>query len=126
MKRLILTIVFPILFSPFIGIYADETYQINIEQVLSHGTHLGIPFIPADQPDVYYDDDTDEIIIDGTGYSTYYDVEIFCCDDGLLVLQDTVNGNYDTIDVSSLPDGEYQIVITSSYDNQYEGYFIKN
>ncbi len=90
------------------------------------GIHSGIPFIPADMPEVYYDDDTDEIIIDGTGDAAYYDVDIFCCDDGLLVLQDTVNGNYDTIDVSSLPDGDYQIVITSSYDNEYEGYFIKN
>jgi hypothetical protein len=34
-----------------------------------------------------------------------------------------VNGNYDTIDVAPLPDDDYEIVITSSYNNVFEGYF---
>ena len=122
MKRLL----FFVLMSNMVVFGLLARRQINLSQSGQVPHHLEIPFIPADQQEVYYDDDTDEIIIDGTGDASYYDVDIFCCDDGLLVLQDTVNGSYDTIDVSSLPDGDYQIVITSSYDNEYEGFFIKD
>ncbi len=122
MKRVLLLLALLVVATP---LFADRNQQVVPLNPKKIG-HLGIPFIPADQPEVYYDNVTQVIIIGGTGDATYYDVDIFCCDDGLLVLQDTVNGSYDTIDVSSLPDGDYQIVITSSYDNEYEGYFIKD
>ena len=123
MKRLFLTLVSFVFVSPFIVIYADETYQINIQHVPNHGTHSGQPLFPADQPDVYYNDVTQVIIIDGTGYSTYYNVEITSLSTFNVMISTCVNGNYDTIDVASLPDDNYEIVITSSYDNVFEGYF---
>ena len=87
------------------------------------GVHSGIPFVPMDMPYVYYDDVTDEIIIDGNGYSAYYDVEIVSESTLLTVLSANVDGDYDTIDISSLPDDNYTIVITSSNNNEYEGQF---
>ena len=89
----------------------------------SVNNHGGIPFVPADMPDVYYDSDTEEIIIDGPGYATYYDVDIISVSTGYVVLYDTVNGTYGTVDVSSLPDDDYTILITSSNNNEYEGSF---
>lgn len=121
MKRLFLSLL--VIVSIFIIINADETYQINIEHVLNHGTHSGQPLFPADQPDVYYDDVTQLIIIDGTGEASYYDVEITSMSTFYVVLSTQVNGNYDTINVSSLPDDNYEIVITSSLNNEYVGYF---
>ena len=66
--------------------------------------HSGQPLFPADQPDVYYDETYEQIIIDGTGEATYYDVEITSLSTFDVVLSTQVNGNYDTINVSSLPD----------------------
>lgn len=97
--------------------------QIDLSQSGQIPHHSGQPLIPADQPDVYYDDDTQEIIIDGTGYSTYYNVEITSLSTFYVMISTSVNGNYDTIDVASLPDDDYEIVLTSSYNNVFEGYF---
>ena len=97
--------------------------QIVLSQHGQVPGHSGQPLFPADQPDVYYDDDADIIIVDGTGYSTYYDVEITSLSTFYVMISTSVNGNYDTIDVASLPDDDYEIVITSSYDNVFEGYF---
>ena len=81
---------------------------------------------PADQPDVYYQEDEQEIIIDGPGSeASYYDVDIVSMSTLDVMLSTQVNGTYDTIDVSSLPDDNYKIVITSSNFNEYEGYFTK-
>ena len=74
--------------------------------------HLNLPD-PADQPDVYYDAVNQEIIIDGTGEVTYYDVEIASVSTWTVVISTQVSGYYDTIDVSSLPTGEYCITIDS-------------
>ena len=88
--------------------------------------HSGLPIWPADQPDVYYDDDEQEIIIDGPGSeASYYDVDIVSMSTLDTMLSAQVNGYYGTIDVSSLPDDNYKIVITSSNFNEYEGYFTK-
>ena len=123
MKRLSFSLA-SIFVSIFIGVQADETYQINIEHVPNHGTHfVNPPFVPADMPDVYYDSDNEEIIIDGPGYATYYDVDIISVSTGYVVLYDTVNGTYGTVDISSLPDDNYTILITSSNNNEYEGSF---
>ena len=88
--------------------------------------HSGLPIWPADQPDVYYDATDQVIIIDGPGSeASYYDVDIVSMSTFDVMLSTQVNGTYDTIDVSSLPDDNYKIVITSSNFNEYEGYFTK-
>ena len=42
------------------------------------------------------------------------------------VITTQVDGYGDTIDISSLPDGNYTIVITSEFNNEFEGQFIVN
>ena len=105
------------------------TIQLNADNetkviVLSGkgGTHLEY-FVPADMPDVYYDEDNQTIIIDGGGEVTYYDVEIASTSSSVPVISTQVNGYYDTIDVSSLPQDEYVITIYSPEDHTYEGFF---
>ena len=115
-----------LIFTLFFGFEVTARRQITLNQNGQLPGHSGIPFVPADMPDVYYDSDTEEIIIDGTGYATYYDVDIISVSTGYVVLYDTVNGNYGTVDVSSLPDDDYTILITSSNNNEYEGSFTKD
>ncbi len=119
MKKCILFL----LMSTLVALGLVARRQIDLSQSGQIPHHSEQPFIPADQPDVYYDDDTQEIIIDGTGYSTYYNVEITSLSTFYVMISTSVNGNYDTIDVSSLPDDDYEIVLTSSYNNVFEGYF---
>ena len=84
--------------------------------------HLEQP-IPADMPEAYYDTNTEEIIITADGFASYYDVDIVSQSTLQLVLYTTISGYGDNIDVSSLPDDDYTIIITSSYNNEYEGHF---
>ena len=121
MKRLSFFLFF-IGMSLCVFVYADQTYQISIEHVPKHGDHSGIP-TPADQPDVYHNVTNQEIIIDGLGVVNYYDVEIASASSFVTVISTQVNGSYDTIDVSSLPQGEYVITIESPWGNTYEGFF---
>ena len=100
----------------------DSGEQINICNIGHHGNHNNLP-VPADQPDVYYNSTTQQIIIDGTGYVSYYDVEICSAVTWDVVISTQVNGSYDTIDISSLPTGEYCITIESPAGNTYEGFF---
>ena len=112
-----------LVFSLLFGLELSAREQIDLNHNGQMPGHSGQPLFPADQPDVYYDDVTQQIIIDGTGEATYYDVEITSMSTFYVVLSTQVNGNYDTIDVSSLPDDKYEIVITSSLNNEYVGYF---
>ena len=100
----------------------DSGEQINICNIGHHGNHNNLP-VPADQPDVYYNSTTQQIIIDGTGFVSYYDVEICSVVTWDVVISTQVNGSYDTIDISSLPTGEYCITIESPAGNTYEGFF---
>ena len=100
--------------------YAEEV--VNMQYIGKQNDHLE-HFIPADQPDVYYDDVSQVIIIDGGGEVTYYDVEIAPVSTFVPVISTQVNGYYDTIDVSTLPQGEYFISISSPEDHTFEGYF---
>ena len=84
--------------------------------------HSNLPF-PADMPDVYYDNSNQQIIVDGVGVVTYYDVEIASATNWTVYISTLVSGSYGTIDISSLPKGEYVITIDSPLDNTYEGYF---
>ena len=79
--------------------------------------------VPADMPEVYYDTNTEEIIIVADGFSSFYDVDIVSQSTMQLMLYTTISGYGDNIDVSSLPYDDYTIIITSSYDNEYVGQF---
>lgn len=85
--------------------------------------HAGLPIVPADIPYVYYDDVAQTIIIDGDGVVDYYDVEIASVTNFVTVISTQANGYYDTIDISSLPQGEYVITIYSPEGNIYDGFF---
>ena len=111
-----------LLFAVWINLNADEANQIRIEQVPTGGTHFDFP-VPAVQPDVYYDDVDQEIIIVGTGNASYYNVLIESVNDWDVTLSTQVNGYYDTIDISSLPADEYCITITTQWNDTFEGYF---
>ena len=80
-------------------------------------------FIPIDQPDVYYDSYNQLVIIDGLGEVSYYDVEITLVVSSIPVITTQVDGNYDTIDVSTLGTGSYVITIYSPTGNIFEGTF---
>ena len=96
--------------------------QIELHNSGQAPSHFELP-APADMPDIYYDDNTCEIIIDGLGVVDYYDVEIASATSFITVITTQVNGSYDTIDISSLPQGEYVITIESPWGNTYEGFF---
>ena len=78
---------------------------------------------PADMPEVYYDDLNYDIIIVADGFASYYDVDIISQSTQLAVISTQIDGYGDTIDVSSLPDDDYVISITSSNNNEFVGYF---
>ena len=78
---------------------------------------------PADMPEVYYDSDNLEIIIVADGFASYYDVDIISQSTQLAVISTQIGGYGDTIDVYSLPDDDYTIIITSSNNNEYVGQF---
>ena len=112
-----------ILLLMIVGFDLSARRQIQIYHGSQIPNHNGLPIYLADQPDVYYDDVEQEIIIDGTGEATYYYVDIVSLSTLDTVLSTSVNGTYDTIEVSSLPDDNYKIVITSSLENVFIGYF---
>ena len=99
-----------------------KNMQRNIALEHKGGNH-GEYFDPADKPEAYYDVDNQEIILVADGFVSYYDVNIVSLSTMQLALHLTANGYGDTIDVSSLPDDDYKIVITPPYNNVYEGYF---
>ena len=78
---------------------------------------------PADLPEVYYDRSNQEIILVADGFVSSYDVDIVSLSTLQVVLFTAVNGYGDTIDVSTLTDDNYKIVISTPYNNIYEGYF---
>ena len=90
----------------------------------NHGHHSGLPIWPADEPTVYYDDVEMVITIDGSwSESSYYDVEIISMSTLDTELSTRVTSTDNTIDVSSLPEDSYKIIITSSIGNTYQGVF---
>ena len=105
-----------------IQLFARDSGQVAI--ILRHkgGAHTEY-YTPADMPEAYYDTNTEEIIIVADGFSSYYDVDIVSQSTMQLVLYTTISGYGDNIDVSSLPDDNYTIVITSEFNNVYQGQF---
>ena len=72
-------------------------------------------------PQVFYDNFTRMIIINGGGIVNYYDVVISSAATNTVEISTQVNGTYDTFDVSSLPAGSHIVTITSQFHNTYEG-----
>ena len=99
----------------------DGANQVNIQHQ-GHDDHTEY-YLPADAPEVFFDSDNMEIIIEADGFASYYEVDIISQVTMLTVISTWVGGYGDTVDVSSLTIGYYQIVITSSNNNVYEGYF---
>ena len=97
--------------------------SINMHHNGSHGTHSE-HYLPADAPEVYFDSEAMEIIIEAEGYADYYVVEAISMVSGQTLIYTQIDGYGDTIDVSSLPDAYYQIIITSSNNNVFEGTFL--
>lgn len=118
MKRFF-TITILMLFA--VQMFADRNYQ-HIQLDPTKIGHFDQP-VPADMPEAYYDTDNEEIIIIADGFANYYDVDIISQSTLQLVLYTTISGYGDNIDVSSLPDDNYTIVITSSNNNEYVGQF---
>ena len=104
--------------------FADDgsTAAINLQHQ-GHDDH-GQYYPPADMPEAYFDSDEMEIIIEADGFADYYIVEVVSMVSSLTVIYTQIDGYGDTIDVSSLPIGYYQIIITSEFNNVYEGYFL--
>jgi hypothetical protein len=74
-------------------------------------------------PEAYYNSNMQAIIIVADGFASYYDVDIISQSTQLAVISTQIDGYGDTIDVSSLPDDDYIICITSSNNNEFVGYF---
>ena len=89
------------------------------------GNHSGI-LIPDVEPTVYYDNDSREITIVGTGFASYYDVEITALSTFDVPISTRIDGTYDTIDISSLPSDDYVITINTPLNIRYEGLFTVN
>lgn len=89
----------------------------------SIGGHHSEYYSPADIPEAYYNSDDQNIIIVADGFASYYDVDIVSESTLMPVISTQVDGYRDSIDISSLPDDDYTIVITSEYNNVFEGQF---
>lgn len=105
--------------------YANQE-QIVLTQNGQIPNREGMP-LNFDMPFAYYfyDNKTQEIIIDGNGAVSYYDVEISSPVTNTVEMTTQVIGNYDTFDISSLPTGSHVITIESPSGNIYEGAFTK-
>ena len=120
MRRLILLFMFSVIFNSFLCANYSPIVIQNGGSANDHFEHYSI----ADMPDaVYYDSDEGEIIIEADGTSSYYNVQIVSNYLNQTVISTQINGYGDTIDISSLPDGNYTIVITSEFLNEYVGQF---
>ena len=101
-----------------------QHYQQPISLEQKGGGRTGQP-IAFDIPAAYYSygPKTQEIIIDGGGAVSYYDVEISSPVTNTVEISTQVNGTYDTFDISSLSPGSHVITIESPSGNIYEGTF---
>ena len=80
--------------------------RIILRDTGSLPTREGFP-LGNDMPDAFYNHDvkTHDIIIDGNGVVSYYDVEISSPVTNTVEMTTQVNGTYDSFDISSLPTG---------------------
>lgn len=122
MKRLLLFTFLSILMCVDINADGSAAAQINLQKKKVKDGHFDQP-IPDVEPEVYYDNDAHELTIVGTGFASYYDVEIMSVTTSTVYISTRVDGSYDTIDVSSLPDDNYVITLDPPVNISFEGYF---
>ena len=118
MNKIYFTLI--LLLFPFY-LYADRDEIVLMPSGNQH--NHGEYYIPEDLPVMYFDPDEMDIIIEAEGFADYYIVEVNSMVSGLTLIYTQIDGYGDTIDVSSLPDAYYEIIITSSNNNVFEGYF---
>ena len=118
LKNILLIVSFLLMGSFYV--YGDE--EINLHHIGNQNDRIE-HFIPFDQPDVYYNNVAQTIIIDGDGAVSYYDVEIAPVTSSVPIISTQVSGYYDSIDVSSLSATVYVITICSPTGNEFEGFF---
>ena len=70
MKKLIILLLLTLAFNLSASVRSN-TIQLHKKGAV--GTHFDLP-VPAIEPDVYYDSDAQQIIVEGTGNVSYYDV----------------------------------------------------
>ena len=117
---------FILLFAMFCLFSYAKQEQIVLTQNGSLHDREGLP-LNFDMPLAYYfyDNKTQDIIIDGGGVVSYYDVEISSPVTNTVEMATQVNGTYDSFDISSLAAGPHVITIESPSGNIYEGTFTK-
>lgn len=119
MKRQIFIILF-LMFSSLLSWASDDEIVLNhTGQQHDHTEH----YLPADAPEAFFDSDEMEIIIEADGFASYYIVEIISMVTYQSMVYTQIGGYGDNIDISSFPPGYYRLEITSSNNNEYEGYF---
>ena len=111
-------------------LFSVQLFAGNTETAIiltGKGTHRSGQPLYFDVPLAFYvyGPKTQEIIIDGGGIVSYYDVEISSATTNTVEISTQVNGTYDSFDISSLAAGSHVITIESSSGNIYEGTFIK-
>ena len=77
-------------------------------------------------PQAFHNVKYHEIIIDGDGVVSYYNVEISTPGTNTVEISTQVNGTYDTFSISSLPSGTHVITVESPAGHIYEGTFTVN
>ena len=102
---------------------ADDEVAATINLQHQRPSNHNEYYPPVDMPEAYYDASNQEIVIYADGSASYYDVDIVSQSTMQLVFYTTIGGYGDSIDVSSLPDDNYTIIITSSNNNEYVGQF---
>ena len=90
--------------------YANQEQIVLIQKGPKHDRE-GQP-LNYDMPMAYYyyNVKTHDIIIDGGGVVSYYDVEISSATTNTVEMSTQVSGTYDTFDISSLPTGSHVII----------------
>ena len=76
----------------------------------------------ADQPNLVYDSETNQIAVYGNE-SEFYDVNITSLATQQIVFIAVINGQYDIIDAAIMSNGSYQITLVSSHGNVYQWTF---
>ena len=121
MKR---TALFIFLFLTAMQLFADANQHVII---LDHkgGHRDGFPMY-EDMPQAFHNIKSHEIIIDGDGVVSYYNVEISTPGTNTVEISTQVDGTYDTFSISSLPSGVHVITVESPAGHIYEGTFTVN
>ena len=119
MKRASISLLFFVLMA--FCLFADtNNHPIHLEH--KGGPRDGYPMY-EDMPQAFHNIKSHEIIIDGDGVVSYYNVEISTPGTNTVEISTQVDGTYDTFSISSLPSGVHVITVESPAGHIYEGTF---